>query len=435
MHSEHWPSEISIESVRCFQRVHTVQIRPVTLLVGENSTGKTTLLACYSLLHRMFHTDSLPSRVEEYDFNAAPFNMGSYRDIARIDPEKHESSKNFTLKLGYEHSQNIQKVITATFKEDDGQPVLTFLRMELENSFMEFDAVASDAWIGNIDGEHRRIDAHIGLLLFLLFDSGFNHFKSANLKESDVWWERAEEFGNRWIGTDMHGLRLSKPPLRLIPMAPLRASPKRTYDPVKEAYSPEGDHIPMVLMRLARTDEKAWNNLREQLNIIGRESGMFRDIQVKNIGEGMGAPFQLQVQARSSSLRNLVDVSYGVSQCLPILVDIIRANNTKFILQQPEVHLHPKAQAELATFIVKSSRDFRNRFLIETHSDYIVDRVRIGVREKLLKPADVSILYFDPNQDSVKIHNLTLDKYGNLEGRPEGYRDFFRQETDRLLFF
>ena len=160
----------------------------------------------------------------------------------------------------------------------------------------------------------------------------------------------------------------------------------------------------------------------------------------------MSDPFQLQVKVRSGPHANLMDVGYGVSQSLPILVDVMAAAESdssrrhrtagrSFLLQQPEVHLHPRGQAQLANLFVEAYRKNGSRFLIETHSDYIVDRVRIAVRKRLLKPDDVSVLYFEPNGNAVTIHNMTLDEDGNLQGAPAGYRDFFLKETDRLLGF
>lgn len=104
-------------------------------------------------------------------------------------------------------------------------------------------------------------------------------------------------------------------------------------------------------------------------------------------------------------------------------------------MQQPEVHLHPRGQAELASLLIESFRKLGNRFLIETHSDYIVDRVRICVREGTVKADDMSILYFEPKGNAVAIHSMTLDDHGNLQDAPAGYRDFFAKETDRLLGF
>ena len=74
--------------------------------------------------------------------------------------------------------------------------------------------------------------------------------------------------------------------------------------------------------------------------------------------------------------------------------------------------------------------------MIETHSDYIIDRVRMDVRDGTtgLKPEDVSILYFEPGDLSVKIHSIRIDDAGNIKGAPEGYRQFFTDELTRSLW-
>ena len=170
----------------------------------------------------------------------------------------------------------------------------------------------------------------------------------------------------------------------LIPVAPLRSKPKRTYDPVRETSSPEGEHVPMLMMRLDRTADAQWGSLHDDLVAFGRDSGLFSDLKVKRHGKHMSDPFQLQVKVRSGPHSNITDVGYGISQSLPILVDIMAPTKSyrggrleherTFPLQQPEVHLHPRGQAQLASLFIAAFKKRRSRFLIETHSDYIVDR-------------------------------------------------------------
>lgn len=141
---------------------------------------------------------------------------------------------------------------------------------------------------------------------------------------------------------------------------------------------------------------------------FGRESGLFADIKIRGRGAQMSDPFQLQVKVRTGPHANIMDVGYGVSQSLPILVDVLtaaesgrsrglrRGTERTFLLQQPEVHLHPRGQAELANLFIEAFRKNGSRFLIETHSDYIVDRVRISVRKRKLKPDDVLLSTSSP---------------------------------------
>ena len=205
----------------------------------------------------------------------------------------------------------------------------------------------------------------------------------------------------------------------LVSIAPLRAKPRRTYDPIGPDDSPEGDDIPMFMMKMHHLQSSRWQALHDDLVEFGAESGIFSDIKVKRHGKQISDPFQLQVKVQSGSHVNMMDVGYGVSQSLPILVKLLASQEQKrsgasigssprtFLLQQPEVHLHPRGQAELASLFVKFAKKKKNRFVIETHSDFVVDRIRISVRQKKLKPEDVSIIYFEPKK-TLSIFTISL---------------------------
>ena len=106
-----------------------------------------------------------------------------------------------------------------------------------------------------------------------------------------------------------------------------------------------------------------------------------------------------------------------------------------FLLQQPEVHLHPKAQAEFSSLLAQLANTNNQSFIIETHSDYMIDRARIDIRKGHIRPEDVSLIYFEPKGNIAKVHNISFDEMGNLVGVPPHYRDFFLKETDRLMGF
>ena len=141
---------------------------------------------------------------------------------------------------------------------------------------------------------------------------------------------------------------------------------------------------------------------------------------------------------RKGPLHNLADMGYGVSQVLPLATELLRGDSPRVILvQQPEVHLHPSAEAALGTLLCEVAVDGRRdrRLIVETHSDFIIDRVRMSVRDGVggLKPKDVSILYFERGGLDVTIHNLRVDERGNLLDVPPGYRQFFLKELQRSI--
>ncbi len=132
----------------------------------------------------------------------------------------------------------------------------------------------------------------------------------------------------------------------------------------------------------------------------------------------------------------MMDVGYGISQVLPILVRIFNASeNTMFLLQQPEVHLHPKGQAELSSRFIERITNKNHSFILETHSDAMINRARIEIMRGKIKPEDVSLIYLEPHGNKVKVHNITFDEVGNMINVPNGYRDFFLKETDKLIGF
>lgn len=441
------PSELLLQDVRCFQGSQRATLRPITLLVGENSTGKTTLLGCYSALHGM-----LAARFEEpqIDFSREPFSMGSFRDIVRSRLGRAGKIREF--KIGFRVPRPRDRVppyeVVATFAERGSQPVPTSWRYEFDSGrFLDFRPATDGGTTVAIDGYSTVVDIPFEVANLQYLTSYFSELRGGrypNLKPISDFIEGILPLAKRFR---YHVRRFLFPSwLPLVPVAPLRAKPRRTYDPIREAATPEGAHIPMLLMRIDHAKGQRWKSLREDLVSFGKDAGLFSDIRVKRHGKQISDPFQLQVKVHSGSHANIMDVGYGVSQSLPILVELLNPElngrsagrrvtpeSLLFLLQQPEVHLHPRGQAELASFFVKSVRNRKNNFIVETHSDYIVDRVRMSVRRKLIGADDVSILYFEPKSNFVQIHNLRLDEDGNILNAPAGYRDFFLRETDMLL--
>ena len=447
------PTEVTLQDVRCFEGEQRGCLRPITLLVGENSTGKTTFLGCYRALSRLFSEYGFMA--ESLDFNMEPFAMGAFRNIVRSrrGPSGRINEFKLGFALGAPQDGTASRRLIATFREEGSQPIVSSLHfrftskssLELRRSDNGTDFRMSGHELAKTDIPFRNAHMLLNLLVGSVEDPSSPLFDGLAQLQPVVQMVVEADAQRSRPGAGAGALALPDLP-ELIPVAPLRSKPKRTYDPIRETASPEGEHIPMLMMRLDRTDKARWDRLHDGLVEFGRSSGLFSDIKVKRHGKQMSDPFQLQVKVRSGHNANIMDVGYGVSQSLPILVDIMAVNGTSqgqrrrtsertFLLQQPEVHLHPRGQAELASLFVEAFKKRHSRFLIETHSDYIIDRVRISVRQGLLKPDDVSILYFEPKGNAVEIHNMSLDEAGNLEDAPAGYREFFLKETDKLLGF
>ena len=188
------------------------------------------------------------------------------------------------------------------------------------------------------------------------------------------------------------------------------------------------------MAKMRHTEREKWEKLKITLDKFGKSSGLFEEITLRTLGKTDSDPFQIMVKI-SGPRDNIMDVGYGVSQILPILVDLLTSDSPKtYLLQQPEIHLHPRAQADLANFLIDFAKKSNSTILIETHSDYLIDRFRMGIRDSdNFSPDDLSLLFFDRHKSKVDIHQLDIDEKGNLLGTPENYREFFIKEEEKIL--
>ena len=432
-----------MKNVRCFGGRQDFTLRPLTFLVGENSTGKTTLLGCFDAMTRMMYEP-------HPDFNKPPYNMGSFKNIIKKGSHK-EFHIGFSLKQPH-------LSLSVCFTEDKKQsgPLVKNIHIEHQDNKWDCDYEKNNITYqtGSKTKKSMSISDHfpknflfipIEILFSVLFKSLLlqslspSKIKTNNKKTQkyiSAAWDRS-------VGSLLSDLR--KHLGWAVSLAPVRSKPQRTYDPIKEMPDPEGGNVPMQLMRLKTTDDKKWQELRKNLVSFGKTSGLFTDIEVKKYVESMSEPFQLQFKVRGMQ-SNIRDVGYGVSQILPLLKQFFSDQHstrfflhkyaTRFLLQQPEVHLHPRAQAELASLLVKSVKDYKHAFLIETHSDYMVDRVCIEIQKGNISPDLVSLIYLEAKKNGdVQAHNLCFDSEGNLSKPPPGYRKFFIKEMDQMMGF
>lgn len=123
--------------------------------------------------------------------------------------------------------------------------------------------------------------------------------------------------------------------------------------------------------------------------------------------------------------QDLTHVGVGVSQILPILVMCFLAGKgDSIILEQPELHLHPKVQTRLADFFV-SMNALGKQCLLETHSEYLINRLRYLVAKSVdEKVANDTMIYFVEKEDGHSIYRpITINKYGVIDDWPKGFFD------------
>jgi AAA domain, putative AbiEii toxin, Type IV TA system len=434
--------KLYLENVRSFEGWHEIPIAPATVLLGENSAGKSTLLGMLAVVHQ----EGFP--FSGNFFNQFPFEFGGYKTLANSKKGISNFSVGFQTEIpnrfGTSKEEDEIKIsigLIAAFRENSGLPVPCHVFAWMGSNAISYCEEEFSS-IDRLEQLNLSIDMKMDTVTTIEKNiAGLNHQglyrafyeqviktkksnKSKQIREIDF------EFLSHML---LGGRLLRSQGLSAMAFAPMRSRPKRTYDQLSDEFSPEGDHVPLLLARATDTSNKQSKALHDALHDFGVYSEMFTDIGVKQLGRGSGDPFQVQVKNGTKNT-NLVDVGYGVSQILPLIVDAQRASSkTTLLLQQPEVHLHPKAQAALGSMIKDWVSKGKKTVVVETHSDYLVDRLRLEVKRGNLKEKSVQIFFLEKKGNQTKLHILEIDSQGNILNAPDGYRDFFLREQMALL--
>lgn len=424
--------QLIVENVRGFAGRHVIPIGPLTVLVGENSAGKSTILA---LLTAVLNPE-FP--FGENLFNRAPFELGSFDTIATYKGGKYGRAESFTI--GYEERiKTSHLLLEGTYVNHLGAPRLqkfqmsnnlVKLQVDLDRKVLnattisngkpiskEFSFGEDKTYLGRISG----IEWFPSIVADLFFGQHSRKTKTT----------KAEQRLLELMFNLVNALRRAR--RRVVSLAPLRTKPHRTYDELIDEFNPGGDHVPLILARALTAAGTESDKLLKGLERFGRASGLFTSIRIKRMGKRPSDPFQLRVKGHGPDV-NLVDVGYGVSQALPIVVDsILASKGNTLLVQQPEVHLHPRAQSALGAFFARETKETGKNFIIETHSDFLVDRIRIEIGNGEISVSDVQIIFLEKGQTSFSVHPLQLDSRGTIVTPPQAYRSFFLEEELSLI--
>ena len=210
---------------------------------------------------------------------------------------------------------------------------------------------------------------------------------------------------------------------------PLRDQPERLYitsGGSRESTGIRGEFTPHILYHK--------NEVREAVNYWFNEFDIPYKLGIKSLGDVELAGERIAVEltdSRTNTPVTIADVGFGISCILPVIVEgVASPKNTILCIEQPELHLHPRLQASVTDLMIDTiadEPDKRKQWIVETHSELLILRLQRRIREGKISPDDVSVLYVDPNDDSVEgsaIIKLRLDENGDFtDDWPDGFFD------------
>ena len=215
-------------------------------------------------------------------------------------------------------------------------------------------------------------------------------------------------------------------------LGPLRAEPKRVY--VASGETPEsvgmrGENA-IATMLVGRAKSEPSQTVLAEVKRWMSAFGIASDVNLREFGQGY---YVVELtDPRTQTAVNLADTGFGASQVLPVIVQGYYApEDSLILLEQPEIHLHPRAQGALGDLLIDISKRGK-KLIVETHSEHLIGRIQTSVAEETISNDDVAIYYFDPVEGGVQARELKLDGMGHLasNGIPE---DFFAQGYEESL--
>lgn len=437
---------LALKNFKCFEEVE-VEFAPITLLTGANSSGKSSLI--YSLL-AMLQTEQFPLYLSP---NGKYVDMGSFEEmvfqgdltknielnISALDSEFSKKKRNtISINTNWISTQNNNFPKLYTFEENSGPYKY---KMTTNDQLYYFDYyLHTPSSAGIRDFVYHMMVSNLSKNE--KFKSGKNlstnysevHFTDTPFLNIEEFTKIASEISDAGFGhfspvTMLSGIVNPKNDLDddFNYIGSFRLPPQRTYYQKAKAQEKVGVNGEGYIDQIIEWEETNPEKFKE-LNEIMADLELIHSIQSEKM---KGGRFELTVKTKeNSSIAALTDVGFGISQFLPVIVaDLQLPGNSCLALSQPEIHLHPKIQALFGNYLAKQINKSSKQYIVETHSEYLLNRIRLLLVKGELKPEDVRVYYFENDGVKSKIHNVEFTTDGQIVGAPDGFFDTYGMDV------
>ena len=455
-------TKLQLENFRVFGKPVTVCFRPITVLIGRNNVGKSSIIKFLLMLQQSLDPISPDflnpegGRVQLGEFGALK-NMLSKKDALNFELEL-ETSR---VSSGAELMISGMNYAIAKMKDKIPPPPLD-ARVLQQDAKAHFTITADVPYARTKTGAHavsaksssgfelsleRKIRRHSSTLM------GFTKIAEKAISErpekvvDELFKNLPADGGDLDAGQQMVIFRsmMEMYTEMYLNGAKMEIAEIRHLHPARQAFDrilqmatpPEGSvgqdgkfALPHLKEMMKKPGEERTRLVSDYLESVGN----IKKIQFKS-GKGVAADVHSMVMAVNNQTglsSHLMDFGYGISQVLPIIVQgAIAPKGAHFIVEQPEEQLHPSAQLEMGGFFADIWNKFGVGSIIETHSDNILLRLRRLIAKGELRKEDVSVVFFEIKKGKPKVENLDIESDGSM--RPGLPMEFFHASIREAL--
>jgi predicted ATPase len=447
-HLDHF--EIQWKNFKGFTDTGWIKIKPVTIILGSNNAGKTNFLAPLLLMNQTINSRD---RFSPLILKGETYDGGNYQEIAKDYDKSNEIHFGFQYHL-HNSDEKLDKVgsyppggFDVTFKLDTKtqeiklkqksiydiyKRKLLSLKLQRNNKYAlqetinlklnsnEKEAITNcepinfmfspNTVLAEIEDLSRKkqkkntAQKEIIKRKTIRFTSGFSEFLSAISYNNNS--------ARNYLGD-------------LSFLGPIREIPHRTYEITNETYEtvgPKGENLPNLLKKIGTN--------KTELNYWIKKFGFGDELHMEHLYSNS---YSLRFLKENSSLyTSIANAGFGASQILPLIIQLLVSPKRSItIAEQPEIHLNPKLQCELADLFVAFAEK-KQYAIVETHSEHLLLRLRRLVADGKISSENVAIYFVEQKDNNSVIREIKLEENGHIKPI-EWPKDFFGESLKEAL--
>jgi predicted ATPase len=417
-------TKISVCGYKSIKDECTIDIYPLTILAGANSSGKSSIIQPLLLMKQTLEAPYDPGALL---LNGPNVRFTSVDQLLTKLPKK-ECSDSFSVQVEVDrirYTRNTYKkdkkkivdIIETHVHDEDGDSIISpLMTPEDINSkiLVNFQKIYEHLILTKNDVAkiviRNRCFLEIGLKI--------------NQNEKQI----KDDF----FVTSKNSI-ISSYIRKIIHVPGLRGNPERTYQ-----INAINDEFPGTFENYVASLIASWQDMKSsKLVNLGqalKALGLAEKVDIRRVDDTQVEVRVGHRRKNTTEMVSIADVGFGVSQTLPVIVALIAANPQQLVyIEQPEIHLHPRAQAALADIIVEAvNRGVR--VTLETHSDLFLRRIQSLVAEDKLAHDKVKLHWFSKDENGfTQVSTADLDTGGSFGDWPEDFGDVDLQEESRYL--
>ena len=434
-------THLHIKNFKAWKDTGPIKLAPLTVIFGANSAGKSSLGHLLLALKqttlsvdrkRPLHLGDENALIDLGTFseclhnhdlqNALQFELGwetQGKDLEARDPlskkkfSGDELTLSVTLSADAKEQPRVDKLAYQLLRNSENQLVVDYSRDEkgkLEISSDEYKFVRNTGRSWPLDDPDK---------FYRISDQSRARFQNAEFLSDFALNTEAALNSVYYLG-------------------PLRDHPKRIYSwsgETPESVGQKGEFVVAAILAASEQERKLNRGLKRHLARFDafiaqwlKDLGIIDSFAVKPVAEGR-KEYEVVVKTHATASEvKITDVGFGVSQVLPALVQAFYCPpNSTIWMEQPEIHLHPQVQAELADVFISATQARENRkerhvqLIVESHSEHFLNRLQRRIAEGAVAPEDVAVYFCRRAGSATELEPLRLNMFGEIENWPENF--------------